>query len=98
MSDVAKWAILVAGAVTCIGLIVALPLMQHADLAVFTEAIATICNVAGDALRFGRGLVNNFLSPWGRNCLSGLMTWLLAKFLVTWTLKVSSFAYHFIFK
>jgi len=98
MSDVAKWAILVVAATSMIALVVMLPIMEFIDLGVFQTAITGILNIAGDALRFGRGLVNNFLGPWGRKCLSGLMMWLCAKFLVTWTLKVSAFAYHFIFK
>lgn len=71
MSDVAKWALLVAGAVLIIGLIVALPFVQFIDAGQLSAAVSNIVSIAGDAFRFGRGLINLFLLPFGRKVVTG---------------------------
>ncbi len=98
MSDGVKWVILVAAAVLLIGSVVALDFMQYIDLGVFSNAITTILNLASDAFTFGRGVINNLLSPWARVALSGLMYWLFGKEFILWSIKVSVWVYHFIFK
>lgn len=98
MSDVAKWALLVAGIVALIALIVALPFVKYIDATEFGEALTTIVNIAGDALSNARGLINIFLSPFGRGLLSGIIVWLFGKKLIPLVIKVTAWAYHFIFK
>lgn len=98
MSDVAKWTLLVAGAVVLIGLVVALPFVEFIDLGQFTEILARITEIAGEAFRFGRGLINLFLLPFGREVLSVLMEWFVAKWAILGTIKIGTWIYHFIFK
>lgn len=98
MGDVAKWILLVAAAVIMIGIIVAFPINSFMDLGVLSSSIATLVSYTGEAFLFGRGLINNFVSPWARGALSGLMFWLIAKWAMTYTLKVMVWVYHFIFK
>lgn len=98
MSDVAKWIILAAGIVTIITMILGFPILSHINVTVFSDGIKVIVTKAGDALMFGRGLVNCFLSPWARTAVSGLLSWLFAKWFFTYSLKILVWAYHFIFK
>lgn len=98
MGDITKWILLAAIAVTCIGMICAFPIIGFIDLSIYASAINSIVSVASNAFRFGRGLLNNLLSPWARNAVSGLMLWLIGKWLITYTLRVSVWVYHWIFK
>lgn len=98
MSDIAKWALLVAGAVAFIALIMALPFVEFINVGEFTSALANVIIIAGDAFAFGRGLINNFLLPFGRSVATGLMIWLLAKWAIPVAIKIGAWVYHFIFK
>ena len=98
MGEVAKWAILAAVVITIISMCVAFPITQYIKVDVYLNGITTVIDVAGDALLFGRGLLNNFLSPWARTAVSGLMIWLIGKWLLTYTVRVTSIVYHWIFK
>ena len=98
MSDVAKWALLITGILIVIGLILNLAVFDYINPIVFNEAIATIINYCADGFKFGRGIINNLLSPWARKSLTGLMIWLIAKPTLTWSIKLSISAYHYIFK
>lgn len=98
MSDIAKWALLVAGAVALIALIMALPFVEFINLEEFSAALSNVVNIAGDAFLFGRGLINNFLLPFGRTVASGLMFWLFGKWAITISIKIGAWVYHFIFK
>ena len=98
MSDAIKWALLVAGAVVIIGLIVALPFMDFMNVGEFADLIQGLVNIAGDSFAFARGLINNFLTPFGRTALTGLMVWLFGKWAIMIAIKISVWAYHFIFK
>ena len=98
MGDVAKWVILAAAAITIISLIVAFPIMNYMDVGVYAAAIQTLVQYAGSAFVFARGLINNLLSPWARSAVSGLMLWMVAKWLVTYSLKVLVWVYHYVFK
>lgn len=98
MGEVAKWAILAAILISIIGIVVAFPISSYIDLGVYTSGIATIVTYAADGFRFARALINNFFSPWARTALSGLMIWLVGKWLLTYTVKIITWVYHFIFK
>lgn len=98
MSDAIKWALLVAGAVVIIGLIVALPFMDFMNVGEFADLIQGLVNIAGNGFVFARGLINNFLTPFGRTALTGLMVWLFGKWAIMIAIKISVWAYHFIFK
>lgn len=98
MSDIAKWALLIAGAVALIALVLALPFMDFLDTGELSSAIGDIVSVAGGAFGTVRGLLNNLLSPFGRTCLSGLLVYFFTKWIVTAGIKVTTWIYHFIFK
>ena len=98
VSDIAKWALLVAGAVVLIGLIVALPFTQFINTSEFGNMLGDIVSVAGDALSGARGLINNFLTPFGRTLLTGIMAYLFGKWAITVSIKIVAWIYHFIFK
>lgn len=98
MSDAIKWALLAAGAVALIALIIALPFMDFIDAAAFAESLTTITTVVGDGFYKARCLLNNFLSPLGRTILSGLLFWLFGKWAIMVGIKIGAWVYHFIFK
>lgn len=98
MSDIAKWTLLVAGALALIALILALPFVEFINLDEFTAALSNVVSIAGGAFQFGRGLINNFFLPFGRTVASGLIWWLIGKWAITITIKITAWIYHFIFK
>ena len=98
MSDAVKWGIRAALAVTIIGMILVLPVRQFIDISVVAAGISTLVSIAGEGFMFGRGLINNFLSPWARIALSGLMIWLIGKWFVLLSMKIMAWVNHYIFK
>lgn len=98
MSDIVKWGILIAGAVALIVLVCALPFVQFIDFGEFGILINNIVSVVGSAFQNARGLINNFLTPFGRGLLSGIMIYLFGKWAITITIKITAWIYHFIFK
>lgn len=98
MSDIAKWALLIAGAVALIALIVALPFVKFIDLGEFGNAINNIVTVVGSAFQNARGLLNNFLTPFGRGMVTGILVYLFGKWAITIGIKITAWIYHFIFK
>lgn len=98
MSNIAKWGLLAVGAVLIIGMICALPFMDFVDAGQFGSLIGSLVDIAGEGFVFARGLLNNFLTPFGRTALTGLLVWIFGKWVITITVKVVIWAYHFIFK
>lgn len=98
MSDAIKWALLAAGVVVLIALIVALPFNSYLDFGEVALAISDIVSICGSAFTFARGLINNFLSPFGRSCLTGLLVYLFGKYFITLGVKIVSWTYHFVFR
>lgn len=98
MADVAKWALLVAGALIIIGLICALPFMDFVNADEFGALITGLVDICGSGFVFARGLINNFLTPFGRVALTGLLYWLFGKWAITIAVKIIIWVYHFIFK
>lgn len=98
MSDIAKWALLVAGALVIIGMILTLPFTEFLVPDQFTTLIGTLVEIAGDGFIFGRGVINNFLTPYGRAVLTGLLYWFFGKWAITISFKIVVWVYHFIFK
>lgn len=98
MADIAKWALLVAGAVVIIGLIVALPFMDFVNADEFAGLITSLVSIAGEGFTFARGLINNLLSPFGRVALTGLLYWMFGKWAIMVGIKIVVWVYHFIFK
>lgn len=98
MSDAIKWTLLGTALVLLIGMIVLLPFNQFINADEFTNAINTIVSLCSNAFSFARGLINNFLSPFGRTVLTGLLVWLFGKKFLMVSIKIVSSVYHFIFK
>ena len=98
MSDIAQWALLVAGALALIALIMALPFVDFINVGEFGNSLSTVVSIAGDALLQARKLINNFFSPFGRGVLTGLLIWFVGKFAILNSIKILSWIYHFIFK
>ncbi len=98
MADLVKVLLLGTVAVALIGTILALPFMGFMSIPVFASAIQTLVNYAGAAFLFGRGLINNLLSVWGRAALTGLMAWILGKWFITYPIKIMVWIYHYLFK
>lgn len=98
MSDIAKWALLVAGAVVIVGLIMALPFVEFIDVGEFGALITDLVEICGEHFRFARGLINNFLTPFGRTVLTGLIFWLFGKWAIMIGIKIATWVYHWIFK
>lgn len=98
MSDAAKWAILAASIVVILGLILALPFMQGIDFSALTSAVNTVVSVVGTGFITARGMVNMFLSPFGRTLLTGIIGYLFLKPIILLAPKLIAWADHYIFK
>lgn len=98
MSDIVKWGLLVAGAVAALAAVLALPFVEFIDSSQLAAVVANIATIAGGAFRFGRGLINCFLTPFGRSLLTGVMVWLIGKRVVLVSIKVGTWVKHYIFK
>lgn len=98
MGEVIKWGLLVVGAVALIALIVALPFVEFINAGELGTMLSRLVEIVGAALTSARGLLNNFLTPFGRNVLTGIMFYLVAKWVITLTIKIVAWIYHFIFK
>lgn len=98
MGDLARIGIFLAVCLSVMGIILGFPIMLYMNLDVFRAGIDTIVNLLGEYFIFGRGLINNFLSPWARTAVTGLMEWFLCKNFLTFSLKISVWVYRWIFK
>lgn len=98
MSNVVKWGLLAAGVAVLVGLVMVLPVSQYLNFGELGTAISGIVNVCSSAFSSARGLINCFLTPFGRTCLSGLLSWLFGKWAITTAVKIVAWSYHFIFR
>lgn len=98
MGDVVKWGLLVAGIVLLISLIAGLPFLEFMNLDEFTGAISSLVSLCGDAFKFARGLINNFLTPFGRTAATGLIFWVICKPFILQAIQYIVMVYHYIFK
>lgn len=98
MGDVVKWGLLVAGIILLISMIAGLPFLEFMNLEEFTGAIASVVSICGDAFKFARGLINNFLTPFGRGAATGLIFWVICKPFVLQAIQYIVMVYHYIFK
>ena len=98
MGDVVKWGLLVAGVVLLISLVASLPFLDFMNLEELTGAIASVVTICGNAFKFARGLLNNFLSPFGRVAATGLIYWVICKPFIMQGIQYLVWVYHYIFK
>lgn len=97
MSDIAKWAILVAGMLIIIGMAIML-LDTIADFQIATTASGAITSgvyYIGNFFIAAKGVLNTFANPYLWNFLLwSVFTYPIAKFAI----KVTAFIYKWIFK
>ena len=98
MADIAKWALLVAGLIAIIALIVALPIFDILNISELTNAVTGIVQITSNALIAARGIINMFLTPVGRSILSVVIGYVCLRFSYRWGVQLVSFAYKWIFK
>lgn len=98
MSNIVKWGILAASVVAFVALLMTLPFAQFFNLSEFSSALNGISTICGNAFKFGRGIVNNFLTPFGRTILTGIIGYLIGKFFYTISIKIIAWIQHFIFR
>lgn len=98
MGNAVKWALLAAGVVALIALIVAFPISQYIDTSVFKNAITSFAKVIENYITPARGFINFFLSDWAVTALSGLLIWILGKRFIFFAVKIAINIYHFIFR
>lgn len=98
MSDAVKWAILAAGLIAIVTMVMALPFIGLIDGSALASAVTTLVSFCGNAFNFGRGLINNFLSPWARVAVTVLLGYQLTKPLVLNAIKLAVWALHFVYK
>lgn len=98
MGDVVKWGLLVAGIILLISLVAELPFLEFMNLDELTGAVSTVVSICGGVFRFARGLINNFLSPFGRGAATGLIFWIVCKPFIMQAIQYIVMVYHYIFK
>lgn len=98
MGDVIKWGLLVAGIIVVIAMVAELPFLEFMNLDELTGAISSVVSICGDVFRFARGLINNFLTPFGRVAASGLIFWVICKPYILQGIRYLVMVYHYIFK
>lgn len=98
MSDIAKWALLGAGIIAVLLIILAFPIFGVIDASEFSSMMGSFVTSASSFLRFGRGLFNNFLTPYGRTLLTVILSWFLLKPFVMLGAKTTVMVYKWIFK
>ena len=98
MSDLAKWALLLAGLVAIVAAVVALPIFQIIDIASLTSAVATISVKCSSYLTAARGIINFFFFPAMRPMLTIAIGYSISGFLLIWAIKIVSMVYCWILK
>ena len=98
MGDAIKWALLGTAIVVLIALIVVLPFNDFINVGEFTNNITTIATTCGSLFVQSRGLINCFLTPFGRNLVTGMLLWFFGKWAIMVGIKIVAWVYHFIFK
>lgn len=87
MGDAIKWALLGTAIVVLIALVVVLPFNNFINVDEFADTITTIVTVCGSAFQSARGLINCFLTPFGRTLVTGMLVWFLVSGLLWLALK-----------
>lgn len=98
MGDAIKWALLGTAIVVLIALIVVLPFNDFINVNEFSDTITVIVSVCGNTFQSARGLINCFLTPFGRTLVTGMLGWFFGKWAIMVGVKIVAWVYHFIFK
>lgn len=100
MSDIAKWALLVTAVLALIVIVLTMPFAKFLptgaqQITVYIDEIVTLCS---GFFYTARSLINIFLFESARSVLSGLIVYLFAKWIITISVKITTWIFHFIFK
>lgn len=98
MAEFIKWGLLGVAIVALIALIVALPFMEFLNLGELSSQLGILATELGGFLGGARALINVFLPPFGRTILSGMLAYIMLKWVFLIGIKTTSWAYHFVFK
>ena len=98
MAEFIKWGLLGVAIVALIALIVALPFMDFLDLGELGTQLGVLVTYLGGFLTKARSLINVFLQPFGRAVLSGMLGYIMLKWVILLGIKTTAWVYHFVFK
>lgn len=98
MSDIAKWALLVAGMVAMIALLLAIPLFEGINLSSLTSTINQFTSVISPYIGFARGLINYMVLPQAIPIINVILVYILTKPLVIGAIHLTRGIYSWIFK
>ncbi|MBQ9919992.1 MAG: hypothetical protein IJO49_04110 [Clostridia bacterium] len=98
MGEFVKWGLLVAGALLLIGLVIALPFTEFLNVGELGNQLEVVVDSLGSYLAQGRMLLNYFLTPFGATVLSGILGYIMFKWIIQIGIKTTAWVYHFIFK
>lgn len=98
MSDIAKWALLVAGFAIVIVLILALPIASIVNGEDVGALFGQLVAIMSPYIIKARAFINLFLTPLGRSMFSVVISYMFLKYFLTWPIKLITSVYHWIFK
>lgn len=98
MSDIAKWALLAAGMVALIALILAIPLFDGIDLTAITSTINQFTALITPYISFARGLINYLVLPQAIPIINVILIYILTKPFVIGAIHLTRGIYSWIFK
>ena len=97
-SSILRWSLIISLIALIIAMILSLPIVGLIDAEEFADMLHQFLDFAGEALVFGRAFVNNFFPPFGRAALSVILYWLLAKPILTFSIRAFAWGFHVLFK
>lgn len=98
MSDIAKWALLVAGMVAMIALLLAIPLFDGINLNAITSTINQFTGLISPYIGFARGLINYLVLPQAIPIINVILIYILTKPLVIGAIHLTRGIYSWILK
>ncbi len=98
MSDIAKWALLVAGFAVILALILALPIVGFTNGETVAASFGELVAILSPYIIQARAFINIFLTPFGRTLFSAVIGYMFIRYFITWPIKLITSVYHWIFK
>lgn len=98
MSDIAKWAILAAGIIALIAIVMNLPIVQAIDTAQIAGVLSQFLSVVTPYITFARGLINFMVLPQVIPMIDIVMVWVFCKPLLTFVPMITKAVYKWILK
>lgn len=98
MSDVAKWALLVAIIVTAVGVVLSLPIIGQADITAFTTALSDFVAIIAEWVTKAKSLVLYFVPDGARPFINALIIYSATGWIALYIIRLTLKLYHWIFK